>query len=257
MALTAQTRTVIRSPRSILLLCVLAAAAGCQADESPLKSENESLRKQLSKQESMILSLEDGNKVMQQQIDLLNRELREAKQQAERKETERQELANKLESQLAENRKLAMETQRLGAKQAKLAQALRIVEKGGESEEFAQPLVAVGKAVEDALARNGYLVRVSVKTDQRGVFVTERKISAPVSLEHSGFRNQYIVLMQPANGKGTRLTVKAEFERMAQGNRVITSGPEETSEIERRLIAEVGRVLAGAGVQALVPRPQA
>lgn len=220
---------------------------GCQPDESPLRSENESLRKQLTKQESMIISLEDGNKVMQQQIDLLNRELREAKQQAERAEAERKALATKLEAQLAENRKLSTEAQRILAKQALLAQTLRVADKGGESEELPQPLAAVSRAAEEALARNGYVVRVSVRTDQKAVFVTERKISAPASLEHAGFRNQYFLMMQAVPSNGTRLTVKAEFEKMAQGNRVIASGPEEVSEIERRLITEIGKVLSGPG----------
>ena len=68
---------------SVLMALVLSVTA-CQPDESPLKSENETLHKQADKQESVIVSLQEGNKVMQQQIDLLSKELREAKQQVDR-----------------------------------------------------------------------------------------------------------------------------------------------------------------------------
>ena len=47
---------------------------GCPPENSPLQSENQRLKKQLAKQESVIVSLQEGNKVMQQQIDLLNQE---------------------------------------------------------------------------------------------------------------------------------------------------------------------------------------
>ena len=63
----------------VIALCVF--ASGCKPDDSPFKAENESLRKQLAKQESVVTSLQDGNKVMHQQIDLLNQELRDARNQ--------------------------------------------------------------------------------------------------------------------------------------------------------------------------------
>jgi len=63
------------STRSWLLILLLVFfAAGCQPEESPLKAENDTLHKQIQKQESVIVSLQDGTKVMQQQIDMLNRE---------------------------------------------------------------------------------------------------------------------------------------------------------------------------------------
>jgi predicted RNase H-like nuclease (RuvC/YqgF family) len=230
---------------------VVAALAGtlaaCKPDESQLKAENQSLRNQVSKQESMILSLEDGTKVMQQQIDLLNRELRVVKDNAEHQETERKSLIAKLDAQLTENRKLTQETQRLQAKHLELAQTLRVAEKGGVSEELPQPLVTVAKAAEEALTRNGYAVRVSVRTEQRAVYVTERKSMPPASLEQSGFRNQYLISLQGLSSSGTRLSVRAEFEKLAQGNRVLPASPDETSEIERRLITEIGKALTGSG----------
>jgi hypothetical protein len=45
----------------------------------------------------------------------------------------------------------------------------------------------------------------------------------------------------------TRLIVKAEFERMAQGNRILSAGSEDIAEIERRLIAEITKALTRSG----------
>jgi hypothetical protein len=233
-----------RFEKSILLIAIsLFFSGGCQPDDSPLKSENENLRKELVKQESLIVSLQDGNKVMQQQIDLLNHELREAKEQVERVMTERTALTARLDAQEGKNRKLAADAQRVAERVAQLGQALQVNEKDAASEELSQPLSAVLKAAEEALAQHGYAVRVSIKTDQKAVYVTDRKVSPPASLEVPGFRNQYVISVQALTGGSTRLSVKAEFERMAQGNRVLAAGPDETGEIERRLIAEIGKSL--------------
>lgn len=232
---------------AVLVVSSTLISSGCKPDESPFKAENEQLRKQSAKQESVIVSLQEGNKIMQQQIDLLNRELREAKKETEHVEAERRALAAMLGAQVAENKKLTAEAQRTAAKNAQVSQMLRVEDKGGQAEELPQALPAVCKAAEEALARNGYAVRVSVKTDQKAVYVTERKITAPASIEVSGFRNQYLVSLQTLPSKGTRLSVKADFEKMAQGGRILAAGPEETAEIEKRLIAEIAKALATPG----------
>ena len=64
-------------------MLLIALTPGCKPDDSPFRAENEALRKQLVKQESVVSSLQDGNKVMQEQINLLNHELRDAKREAE------------------------------------------------------------------------------------------------------------------------------------------------------------------------------
>ncbi|MFZ1672351.1 MAG: hypothetical protein WAT82_03210 [Nitrospira sp.] len=196
-------------------------------------------------------SLQDGNKVMQQQIDLLNQELRDAKKQAEHAQTEAKALqaeakalGTKLDSQLAESKKLSGEIQRTAAKAAQATDNIRVEEKGSQVEDLPRPLVAVGKAAEEALARNGYRVKVSVKTDQKTIYVTERKVTTPTSLETSGSRNQYVVSLQALPSNVTRLSVKADFERLAQGGRILAVDAEETAEIERRLIAEIGKAVA-------------
>ena len=196
-------------------------------------------------------SLQDGNKVMQQQIDLLNQELRDAKKQAEHAQAETKALqaeakalGTKLDSQLAESKKLSGEIQRTAAKAAQATDNIRVEEKGSQVEDLPRPLAAVGKAAEEALARNGYRVKVSVKTDQKTIYVTERKVTTPTSLETSGSRNQYLVSLQALPSNVTRLSVKADFERLAQGGRILAVDAEETAEIERRLIAEIGKAVA-------------
>ncbi len=240
-----------RSPAPLLGLALLSLSAACQPDESPFRQENDALRKQLAKQESVISSLQDGNKVMQQQIDLLNQELRDAKKEAEKAQAdaktfqaETKVLGTKLESQLAETKKLTAEVQRTAAKAAQATDNIKIDEKGSQVDDLPRPLAVVGKAAEEALARNGYHVKVSVKTEQKAVFVTERKVSTPASLEMSGFRNQYVVSLQALPSNVTRLSVKADFEKLIQGGRVLPVSVEETAEIERRLIAEIGKAVS-------------
>lgn len=218
-----------------------AVLTGCKPDDSPFRAENDALKKQVAKQESLLSSLQDGNKVMQQQIDLLNQELRDARKATDAAKTETQQLTERLEAQLAHTKRMSAEVQRTAAAQA--AQTLRIEDKGAQAETFPRPLGAVAKTVEEALARNGYQVKVSIKTDQKAVYVTERKISTPASLEVAGFRNQYLIALHALPSNVTRLSVKAEFEKVAQGGRILSVSPEETAEIERRLIAEISKTL--------------
>jgi regulator of replication initiation timing len=240
-----------RTLAPLFSLAVLSCSVGCAPDESPFRQENENLRKQLAKQESVMTSLQDGNKVMQQQIDLLNQELRDARKQTEQAQAEAKTLqaeakalGAKLDSQLAESKKLSGEIQRTTAKIAQATDNLRVEEKGSQVEDLPRPLALVGKAAEEALARNGYHVKVSVKTDQKAIYVTERKVSTPASLEMSGFRNQYVLSLQALPSNVTRLSVKADFEKLVQGGRVLPVNAEETAEIERRLIAEIGKAVS-------------
>jgi hypothetical protein len=230
-----------------LMLCGLLGITSCAPDESPLQQENDRLRKQVTKQDSMIVSLQDGNKVMQQQIDLLNKELRGAQEETVREKAARQAAVARLESMATENRKLSADVGRTAAKKAQVAQSLKVGDVGGETEELPHPLAAVYKAADEALGRNGYAIRLTVHTDEKAVFVTERKISPAASLEVPGFRNEYLVRMQAAGSKGTRLSVKADFEKMAHGNKILPANGEETAEIERRLISEIQKAIVPEG----------
>jgi len=225
-----------------LVLPALFTLAACKPDETPFRAENDTLKKQLARQESLVTSLQDGNKVMQQQIDLLNQEIRDAKKSAESAKAEAKLAAEQLEHQLVQARKLTADIKKTALEQA--AQNIHIDQKGAQYEDLPRPLNTVTKTVEEALARNGYHVRVSIKADQKAVIVTERKLSNPVSLEVAGFRNQYVIAVQAQPLNVTRLIVKAEFEKLAQGGRILSVSPEETAEIERRLIGEVSKALA-------------
>ncbi len=118
-----------------IALCI--SASGCKPDDSPFKAENESLRKQLSKQESVVSSLQDGNKVMHQQIDLLNQELRDAKQSAESAKAEAKATADNLAIQTAQAKKLSADVQKTAAAQA--AQNIHVEEKGAQTEDIPRP----------------------------------------------------------------------------------------------------------------------
>ena len=223
-----------------LALCLM--ATGCKPDDSPFKAENESLRKQLAKEESVVTSLQDGNKVMQQQIDLLNQELRDAKKSAETAKADAKSSAENLAIQTAQAKKLSADIERTAAAQA--AQHIHVEEKGTQTEDLPRPLSSVAKIAEDALSRNGYHIKVSIKTDQKAVYVTERKVSPPASLEVAGSRNQYVLSLHALPSNVTRLSVKADFEKLAQGGRVLSVSSEEVAEIERSLIREINKALA-------------
>jgi len=226
---------------SAVVLTLCASLAGCKPDDSPFRAENEVLKKQVTKQESLLSSLQDGNRVMQQQIDLLNQELRDAKKATEAAKVDTKQLSEQLDAQLAQTKRMSAEVQRTAAVQA--AQSLKIDDKGSQTDTVPRPLHIVAKGVEEALARNGYQVKVSVKTDQKAVYVTERKITNPASLEVAGFRNQYLISLQALPANVTKLTVKAEYEKIARDGRILSVSTEEMADIERRLIGEVSKSL--------------
>jgi hypothetical protein len=228
----------------VFLIGIFSIPAGCGSDQEKLKEENERLRDQTAKHESTIASLQEGNKFAQQQVEILTRELREAKKESERLETERHRLNAKLEVQLTESRKLAKDTQAASGKNTVL---LQVDDKGGQSEEVAQALSNTAKATEDVLSRNGYALRASLKADKRAVYITERKNLAPASLELSGLRNQYLVSLLTLSPTNTRIIVKAEFEKLGQGGRLSPASHDETAEIERRLLLELTKALGAPG----------
>ncbi|HEY6972910.1 MAG TPA: hypothetical protein VI359_01275 [Nitrospiraceae bacterium] len=229
---------------SVVCAGMLLLAIGCKQDESPFKAENDTLRKQLAKQESVVTSLQDGNKVMQQQIDLLNQELRDAKKAVDSTKAEAKAALDSMEGQLNQAKRLSIEAQKTAAIQA--AQNIQVEGKGAQADDIPRPLATVAKVVEEALGRNGYQLRVSIKTEQKAVYVTDRKISNPTSLEVAGFRNQYVISIYALPANVTRLVVKADFEKLAQGGKILSVSAEEVTEIERRLIAEVNKALAAS-----------
>jgi hypothetical protein len=179
---------------------------------------------------------------MHQQVDLLNQELRDAKKSAESAKADTKAATDNLAIQTAQAKRLSADVQKTVAAQA--AQNIQVEEKGAQTEDIPRPLSSVAKIAEDALSRNGYHIKVSIKTDQKAVYVTERKVSPPASLEIAGSRNQYVLSLHALPSNVTRLSVKADFEKLAQGGRILSVSAEEVAEIERSLIREIDKTLA-------------
>jgi hypothetical protein len=227
---------------------------GCPADNSPLQSENHRLKKQMAKQESVIASLQEGNKVMQQQIDLLNQEgrtvrkkleqdLRMAQEKLQQISQGHKEENKRMEVLEAEKLKLSADARWLRTQRDNMRKGLKVQQAGGKKQELTFPFESILKVTESALTRNGYKVIASMQTDQKAVYVTDRKISKPVSLEFTGFRNQYVLAVEKGKQQNTSIWVKADFEKLAQNGQILEAGKQEVGEIEFRLIQEIQRTL--------------
>lgn len=93
-----QKKTINQAAAWLAVAVVFSYSTGsCKPDDSPFRAENDALKKQVSKQESLLSSLQDGNKVMQQQIDLLNQELRDVKKATEFVKGETKQLSEQFE----------------------------------------------------------------------------------------------------------------------------------------------------------------
>ena len=83
-----------------------------------------------------------------------------------------------------------------------------------------------------------------MQTDQKAVYITDRKTSLPPSLELSGFRNQYIVMIEKGPADHTILWIRAEFEKLSRNGNIFTAPQAELADIEIRLIQEIHETLA-------------
>ncbi len=191
---------------------------------------------------------------MQQQIDLLNQEgrevrkrqeqdLRAAQEKLQRLSQGHKEESKKLEELEAEKLKLSADARWLRTQRDHMRKALKVQQAGGKKQELSFPFASVLKVTESALTRNGYNVIVSMQTDQKAVYVTDRKVSTPVSLEFTGFRNQYFLAVEKGNEDNTSIWVKADFEKLSQNRQILEAGKPEVTEIESRLIQEIQRTL--------------
>lgn len=277
--------------------------AGCPPDNTPLIEENEQLKERIVKQESMMTTLQEGNRVLQEQIDRLNQELRAnedkfgkqlelAQQTGQGLSTEKQNLLQHVAAITNKNRKLQTETQKL-RKQLEVAQQTgqglstekqdlvqRIAALTKENQKlrtdgqkfkndaqwlrtlrdrFRQSLQAnnqtvkaqtlfhkmpdVIKAALRALTNNGYTLMAKMETDQKSVFITERKTYVSPSIELTGYRNQYLMEFEAQPDNQTALKVKAQYEEMTPGGTIIQAGEDEVAIIERRLIQAIRQIL--------------
>ncbi len=66
----------------------------------------------------------------------------------------------------------------------------------------------------------------------------------PVSLEIAGSPNHYVLSFHALLSNVTKLQVKADFEKLAQGGGLLSVNAEEASEIERSLFREINEAVA-------------
>ncbi len=234
---------------------------GCPPDNTPILEENEQIKKQIVKQESILKTLQAGNRVLQEQIDLLNQELREkenkfakqlelSQQTGQGLSTEKQNLLQHMTALTQENQKLQLESQKLKGdaqwlrKQREIfRQSLQANNQRVKVQKLPHKLPDVTKAALRALAQNGYTLMAKMETDQKSVFVTERKDSPSSSIELPGYRNQYLVELEVHPNNQTALKVKAQYEKMGQGGKILEVGDKEVTEIEHRFIQAIQQVL--------------
>ncbi len=238
----------------IAFLCLLMLTA-CPQDQTALQGETLQLKKQSVKLESVIQSLQDGNKVLQQQIDRLNQESREtaASHEAQLEEAQSQitQLTNVPKKDVAtiqslekKNTKLQRDAQWLRSQRDHMRKSLIIQQIGGQSHKLPFTFSAVSTIMEESFTKNGYTILSTMQTDQKAIYITDRKTSLPPSLELSGFRNQYLAMIEKGPADHTTIWVRAEFEKLSRNGHIFAAPQAELADIELRLIQEIHQTLA-------------
>lgn len=238
----------------VAILCLLMLTA-CPQDQTALQGETLQLKKQAAKLESVIQSLQEGNKVLQQQIDRLNQESRETTASYEKKLQEAQSQITQLtkapkkdiatiQSLEKKNSKLQRDAQWLRSQRDQMRKSLIIQQIGGQSHDLPFTFANVSAIMEEALTKNGYTILTTMQTDQKAIYITDRKTSLPPSLELSGFRNQYLAMIEKGPADHTTIWVRAEFEKLSRNGHIFAAPQTELADIELRLIQEIHQTLA-------------
>jgi hypothetical protein len=258
---------------SILSAMLFLFLAGCPEDHSAIQEDNKKLNKKVEKLESFIQSLQEGNKVLQQQIDRLNQDARKTeasyKEQLRDAETTHQEQLLDAQAKIAElvngpkkdgakikileqeHRKLEGENKWLRSQRDQMRKTLTLQQIGGQTQELPFPFSSALAIIEDALTKNGYSILSSMQTDQKAIYITDRKTSLPPSLELSGFRNQYLLSIEKGPSDHAILWVRAEFEKLSKNGQMFSAPQSDITDIELRLIQEIHQALStGAAAQA-------
>lgn len=236
----------------ILQILVL---TGCPQDQSRVQEENIHLKKQVAKLESIVNSLQDDNKVMRGQIDKLNQEIRENKdaheQELKRVNSEMAQLADspkkenaRLQSLEKENQKLRGEGKWLRTQRDKMRKSLMIQPIGGQAFELSQSFASIPSIVQETLTKNGYTILSTMQSDTKAIFITDRKTSLPPSLELSGFRNQYYVMVEKSKTNKTLIWIRAEFEKVSHKGHIFSAPNSEVAETEKALLNEIHQSLS-------------
>jgi DNA repair exonuclease SbcCD ATPase subunit len=244
-----------------VILCLLVLTA-CPQDQTPLQSEAIQLKKQIAKLESVLQSLQEGNKVLQKQINLLNQESREtdASYEAKLEEAKNQiaQLANVPKKDVAtiqaleqKNKQLQRDAKWLRSQRDHMRQSLIIQQIGGQAYELPFAFSTVSTIIEDAFTKNGYTILTTMQSDQKAIYITDRKTTLPPSLELSGFRNQYLAMIEKGPGDHTTIWIRAEFEKLSRKGHIYAAPQAELADIEMRLIQEIHQTLVrGSAAQA-------
>lgn len=246
----------------MILACALLTA--CPPDNTPLIEENERLKKQNTKQETMMATIQDGNRVLQEQIDRLNQELRDNEQasaeQLERAQqtgqslsTENHNLLKQIQTLTKDNQKLKREYEKLKVENTKhkgdaqwlrkqrdiFRKSLQANTQTAKTQRFPYPLRDVIKATSQALAQHGYIVLAKMATDTKAVFVTERKTSPSSSIASRGYRNQYLVELTAQSTNQTALKIRSQYEKMRQEEPILDTDSEAVSDLEQQFIQAI------------------
>ncbi len=225
-------------------------------DQTTLQTEELQPKKnQVDRLERFNQTLQEGNKVLQQQIDRLNQESREAEasykaklQEAQSQITQLTNIPKKdvatIQSLEQKNTKLQKDAQWLRSQRVLMRNSLVIEPIGGQTHELPFSYSTVSTIMEDALTKNGYTVLTTMQTDQKAIYITDRKTSLPPSLELSGFRNQYLAVIEKGPADHTTIWVRAEFEKLSRNGHIFAAPQAELADIELRLIQEIHQTLA-------------
>ena len=243
-----------------VLSCLL--LTGCPEDYSTVLELNKKLAKDKARLESVNQSMQADKKVFRQQVDRLNQEIqeneaktreKEAVHEAELQKAQRtiKELEHrpnpygaKIKALEQEKKKLEGEAKWLRSQRDQMRKSLVIQQVGGQIHDLPFTFLAVSSVVEKILTKNGYTVLSSMQTDQKAVYITDRKTSLPPSLEVSGFRNQYIAMIEKGPADHTTLWIRAEFEKLSRNGHIYSAPQAELADIEIRLIQEIHETLA-------------
>lgn len=239
---------------SIYLIVNFVLLLGCPANNTPLVEENKKLNKKIIKQEAIITTLQESSRVLQQQVDLLNRELREDKKELNQKlkkaedsgrglVSEKEKLSQEVIALTKENQKHKSDAKWLRKQRHTFRESLQINTSGGSTYTLSENLSNAMGAVSKSFEQHGYSLMAKMVTDQKAVLITERKELLSPSIEIPGFRNQYIVLLEFSSKKQTALKAKAQYEKIAQGGKILEVGEKEVAEIELRLIQAIAQAI--------------
>ncbi|RMH38318.1 MAG: hypothetical protein D6690_00570 [Nitrospirae bacterium] len=251
-------RFQLRNVKRLSWLCLACTLFGCTPDDTPLKAENQRLKKQIERQETIIASLQEGNKLLQEQIDRLHQEARAQQQQFEETLRASQARVDQLTQgtqaetqQLKElerqNQKLKADLRWLRRQRDQLRQGMKIFVPLERPIVIPHPLSRVLSAVETTLRQNGYALLAEMLTDQKAVLVTKRKTSPAASLEIPGFRNQFLVTLEQDTNRSTKLWIIAEFEKLMSNGVMIQPTTQEVKEVQLRLAQEIQRAVQASG----------